>query len=127
MLVTGVYVAGQPTIARLKVTRADMLWGTAADEYVSLVAKCTVGRRAVTKKTLVRVSTRTHSVFVQTDKPIYTPRQTGEWIYCHCRSIAFSQDFNTIQIKYNTIHVQYNTIFTYFGRILAGVYIYTTV
>ena len=73
-------VAGQPTIARLKVTKADMLWGTAADEYVSLVARCTVDGRTVTKTTLVRVSTRTHSVFVQTDKPIYTPRQRGEWI-----------------------------------------------
>ncbi|KAI0234064.1 Complement C3 [Lamellibrachia satsuma] len=67
---------GQPTLAKVRVTSADLLWGTASEEYVNLVAKCTVGGQTVQKKTLVRVSMWTHSVFLQTDKPIYTPRQT---------------------------------------------------
>ncbi|KAI0234055.1 Complement C3 [Lamellibrachia satsuma] len=74
---------GQPTLAKVRVTRADLLWGTASEEYVSLVAKCTVGGQTVQKKTLVYVSMWSHSVFLQTDKPIYTPRQTGGWSNLH--------------------------------------------
>ena len=77
------WIAGQPTLAKVRVTRADLLWGTASEEYVSLVAKCTVGGQTVQKKTLVYVSMWSHSVFLQTDKPIYTPRQTGGWSSLH--------------------------------------------
>ena len=44
-------------------------------QYVYLVAHAAAA--GFQKETMILLSINSHSVFIQTDKPLYTPRETG--------------------------------------------------
>lgn len=47
-------------------------------QYVSLVAKSTNGRLIFEKEKVILLSRQSGYIFIQTDKPVYTPNQEGK-------------------------------------------------
>ena len=54
---------------------------SADKQYVYLVAKSDDGHFQFHKEARILLSYKDGMVFIQTDKPIYTPKQSGNWAF----------------------------------------------
>ena len=56
--------------------------GDDVTQYVYLVAHAAAA--GFRRETIVLLSANSHYVFIQTDKPLYTPRETGQYTLKSC-------------------------------------------
>ena len=68
-------------------------------QYVYLVAKSDSGALKFQKEASVLLSRKSRVVYIQTDKPIYTPTQTG--MYLVCRNHVASLRTKSHSVKLN--------------------------